>query len=337
VGQAAMVWLIGRFCRRPAPLRRRATRLRLPTLSLGLLAVSFAAQAQAPSLEAVRDRVNQGVVGVMCGRSTGSFLYFCEDLAVLLNDNAGYSMRVLPIIGEGSVRNVEDVLYLRGVDLGLAFADVLDFMEREGVHPDIKSKVRYVTSLFSSELHLLARKDIRSISDLAGKKVNFSTPGTGSFLTMTNVFDALGIEVDVQSDAEAVALERLKNGEIAALGFVAAPPWKVMQSVTPEDGLHLLEVPPELVTGPYEETAWSSDTYPQAIAPGEVVRSIRVRVVMLAYNWPDNSDRCAKVQRFVEAFRAGFPKLKEEPFQEKWREVNLDAEVRGLERWNKKC
>lgn len=312
-------------------------RLGLLPLIVALCCGGFGATLHAQSFEAVRDRVNQGAVGLMCGRSTGSFLYFCEDLAVLLNDNAGYTMRVLPIVGEGSVRNVEDVLYLRGVDLGLAFADVLDFMERERVHPGIKDKVRYITSMFSSDLHLLARGDIRSVAELAGLKVNFSTPGTGSFLTMTNVFEALGIDVDVHSDAEAIALERLKRGEIDAMGFVAAPPWKVLQSVTPQDGLHLLEVPPELVTGPYEPTSWTSELYPQVIAPGETVRSIRVRVVLLAYNWPEDSPRCTKVQRFVDAFRAGFPKLMQEPYQEKWHEVDLDAEVKGLVRWNKNC
>ena len=292
---------------------------------------------QAQSVQQLRERVNQGVVGVMCGRTTGSFLYFCEDLAVLLNDNFNYSMRVLPIVGEGSRRNVEDLLYLRGADLALAFADVLDVLENSGEYPNLKRRLRYVSSMFGSELHILASKDIETIDDLKGRKVNFSTPGTGTFQTMTTVFDKLDIVVEVGSDAEITALDKLRQGEIDAMGFVAAPPWKVLRSVTEEDELHLIDVPADRIEGVYEPASWTSELYPRTIKPGQTVHSVRVPVVLLAYDWPNKHPRCAKVQHFVEAFRSNFPKLLQEPFQAKWREVDLDAEVRGLERWNKSC
>ncbi len=316
-------------------ISRRWIGLVLAACLLWLGGPSSPAYSQSPA--AMQERVNQGIVTVMCGRSTGSFLYFCEDLAILLNDNVNYQLRLVPMIGEGSVRNIEDVLFLKGVDLGMAFADALDFMERQEVYADIKSKLRYVTSLYGAELHVLAREDIRSVKDLAGQKVNFSTPGTGTFLTMTNVFEALNIGVDVQSDAEQVALEKLKRGEIAALGFGAARPWKLVTALEPNSKLHLLDLPVSEITGPYDISSWTAKDYPQAIAKGDTIHTVRVPVVLLAYNWPADNPRCAKVQRFVDALRTNFPKLLKPPFQDKWHEVDLDREVPGLERWQKSC
>ena len=308
------------------------------TIVLSILLSAVGAEpSQAQNFEEMRERVNQGHVGIMCGRTTGSFLYFCEDMAVAMNDNTGYSLRVVPMVGEGSVRNVEDVLYLRGVDLALAYTDTLEFMENQGIHPNIKDRIAYITAMHGAELHIIARDDIATIDDLAGKKVNFSTPGTGTFLTMSNVFDALDLNVDVQTDAEAVALDRLKRGEIAAMALNAGTPWKLAENVVEADGLRLLDVPADRINGPYESVSWTSDVYPNLIDQGDTVETIKIRIVLLAYNWRKDHPRCAKVDRFVDALEANLGKLKDGPYQEKWRDIDLNAEVKDLKRWSGSC
>ena len=61
---------------------------------------------------------------------------FGADLASLLND--GNQLRILPIVGHGSLQNVEDILYLQGVDLGIVRADTFDYLEKTG--PGEKSR-----------------------------------------------------------------------------------------------------------------------------------------------------------------------------------------------------
>ncbi|MGI9491464.1 MAG: TAXI family TRAP transporter solute-binding subunit [Geminicoccaceae bacterium] len=301
------------------------------------LVASVTKLGQAQSIQEMRERINQGVVGIMCGRTTASFIYFCEDMAFLINDDIGYSLRAIPMVGSGALRNVEDLIYLRGVDLTITLADTLDYMQKQGIHPNIKEKVRYVTRLWDLELHILADENIKSIYDLQGKKVNFSVIGSGTFLTMTNLFEKLGIQVDVQSDNKSAALQRLKKGEIAAMASTSAVPWKFAAQFGPGDGLHLLDVPPEALPDGYETATWSSDVYPNLIEAGTTVRTLRNPAVLLAYNWPEHHPRCGKVQRFMTALRQEFPNLLEEPHQPKWKEVNLDAEVKNLVRWDKSC
>ncbi len=309
------------------------TVLLIASLAFGLSAKI----SQAQSVVQTRNHVNQGVVGIMCGRTSASFLYFCEDMASIVNDDIGYSLRAIPMIGSGAVRNVEDLLYLRGVDLAITFADTLDFMEKQGIHPDIKNRVRYVTRLWDTELHIIASKKFKSIYDLAGQKVHFSSIGSGTYLTMTNLFETLGIEVDVQSEKRSVARERLKRGEIAALGSSSAVPWSFATQFTEDDDVHLLDIPPEAIPQGYETSSWSSDVYPNLIAPGTDVRTLRNPAVLLAYNWPTRHPRCAKVHRFVDSLKANFEELLAEPYQPKWKDVDLDADVEYLSRWDKDC
>ena len=81
----------------------------------------------------------------------------------------------------------------------------------------------------------------------------------------------------------------------------------------------------------------SSDVYPDLIAAGETVRTLRNPAVLLAYNWRADHPRCAKVQRFVSALNDSFPKLLNGSYEPKWQEVDMKANVKYLERWDKDC
>src|SRR4029077_15537599 len=63
--------------------------------------------------KAIKDRLNANTVTVMSGTIGGTYVQFGADLASVLDD--GDDMRVLPIIGRGSVQSIADILFLKGV------------------------------------------------------------------------------------------------------------------------------------------------------------------------------------------------------------------------------
>ena len=75
-----------------------------------------------------RERLNANTVTVMTGTIGGTYVQFGADLASVLDE--GDQMRVLPIVGRGSVQSIADILFLKGVDLGIMRADTLDYLER---------------------------------------------------------------------------------------------------------------------------------------------------------------------------------------------------------------
>ncbi|HEX6142233.1 MAG TPA: TAXI family TRAP transporter solute-binding subunit [Geminicoccaceae bacterium] len=298
-------------------------------LSVGLMFGSVI-RVEAAGLDQQRDLVNSGVVGMISGGVSGTYIRVAADLADALD--RGYDIRVLPIVGKGSVRNIEDLLLLRGIDIAIVQSDVLDFYRRAEVLPGIEEKLRFITKLYDEEIHLLARDEIRSVDDLAGRKVNFGTAGSGTFMTAGIVFDELGIEVEVTAHPEPEALERLRRGELAALVFVGGQPLRLVAEVGPDEGLRLLPIPRQAVEGAYVRADLTHESYPALVAPGEQVPTLAVAAIMAAYNWPTQHPRYTKVQGFVDAFFDAFEKLKQPPYHPKWREVDLAAEVPGWER-----
>src|SRR5262249_38960630 len=78
----------------------------------------------------------------LLSRTIGStYVQFGADLASVLDN--GNELRILPIVGRGSVQSVADILFLQGVDLGIVRADTLDYLEKKGFAKGIKKQFAY--------------------------------------------------------------------------------------------------------------------------------------------------------------------------------------------------
>ena len=74
--------------------------------------------------------------------------------------------------------------------------------------PQIQQRITYILNLFPSELHIFVRPEIRSLADLAGKKVNFNTQGTAAAYSGPLIFSRLGLDVEKIFIPHPVALEQ---------------------------------------------------------------------------------------------------------------------------------
>jgi len=300
-------------------------------LSIVACTLTYTQHAQSIDIQAKREAVNSGAIGLLGGGPGGTYIKLANDLATLLDD--GYEMRVLPTTGKGSVRGVEDLMYLRGIDIALIQSDVLDFYKEAEVFPNVDQRLRYITKLYNEELHLLARKGMGSIDELAGKKVNFGPTSSGTHMTSSLVFNQLGITVDVQSDNYSIALEKLKRGEIDAMIRMIGKPAAYVEDLPANSGLHLLSVPSSRISGAYIASSFVASDYPNVIEQGQSVETIAVGGVMAVYNWPEGHPRHRNIEKFIERFQSNFEQLLEPPYHPKWQEVSLEAEVPGWERF----
>ena len=115
----------------------------------------------------LKDDLNAWTVGVAGGLLEGSFIRYAADLAKVLDD--GNNLRVIPMVTYGAVSNVTDLLNLRGIDVAITQADVLDHFRREVKIPDIENRIQYISPLFLAEVHIYAREEFKTLKDLAGK------------------------------------------------------------------------------------------------------------------------------------------------------------------------
>jgi TRAP transporter TAXI family solute receptor len=302
----------------------------LATFVLALILLLGHANAQSPDV--LRNRVNQGTVAIVSGDVNGTSIRIASDLASVL-DRAD-QLRILPIVGKGSVQNLIDLLYLRGIDIAILQSDVLSYSRRENLYPNIAQRIRYVAKLYNEEVHILAGQDIGQLSDLAGKKVNVDVAGSGTAMTASTLFNALGLNIEPTNFDQALALEKVKSGEIAAMVYVVGKPADLFRNIEANANLHFLPVPlgADLLQT-YLPSSLTHDDYPGLIGDGQSIDTVAVGAVMAVYNWDPKSDRYQNVAAFNEAFFNAFGEFLKAPRHPKWQEVNLAAELPGWTRF----
>lgn len=307
----------------------------LAALWLGVASATADAQTTQepprPRDTARQEAINQGTVGIVSGGVAGTYIRIAADLASVLDD--GDNLRVLPVVGKGSLQNMTDILYLRGIDIGIVQSDVLTYVRRQNLHGGVEKRVHYITKLYNEEFHLLVRADINSVQDLAGKKVNFDVRGSGTFLTATVIFETLNVKVDPVTFDQALALEKLKTGEISGLVYVAGKPTTLFRDLRAADKVKFLAIPftPELLET-YFPSRLGSEDYPNLVE-GPPVDTLAVGAVMAVFNWDTDSVRYKKVARFIDAFFNRFTEFQKPPRHAKWQEVSLTAQVPGWTRF----
>jgi len=288
-------------------------------------------RSNALAANAGRAAAGAGTVALETEDATGASQRFVEDIASLADDDA--VRRVLPVVGKGSLQNLADLGQLSMVDAAIVQTDVVDHARAHKLYPGV-DRITYITKLYNEELHLLARRDITSLSDLAGQPVNFDVRSGGTAVTAGRLFELLKIAVKPANDDTETALTKLRNGEIAALALVAGKPAAPFRSLDGKDGLHFLAVPIDpATTAVFVPTRLTAADYPRLVPPGQGIDTVAVGAVLAVADLDPLSVRYRAVGKFVDRFFTEFDALVEDGHHPKWREVNLNADLPGWRRF----
>ncbi len=294
---------------------------------------SRAADARAAADEAaIKTRMNQWTVGLAAGLPDGGFVRFASEMARTMDD--GDNMRLIPMVTRGTTSNIADLLYLRGVDVAITYADAFDFYAKQAGLSNINDRVRYVLRFFISDVHIYARAEFKSLQDLKGQKVAVGTSGVAAAHTGPLIFRRLGIDIEPVPVGGPVALEKLHKGEVAAMVYVASKPGELFSGMKADPGFHFVSVPyTQQFSDFYYPTTIKAANYPALLAPDDSIETIAVPSVLAVYNWKPGSDRADRVNRFVDTLFANLYRLQQPPFHPGWKDLNLEALVPGWQRY----
>ena len=281
----------------PASAQTRSGRTDTQPARTGAQAPARPARTGETSALSAKEKLNAWTLGLAGGLLEGAPIRLAAEIARVVDD--GDNLHVLPIVTRGPTENVESLLYLKGVDAAILYADSLE--EFKPSVPNIQQRISYILNLFYSELHVFVRPEIHSLQDLAGKRVNFNTPGTAAAYSGPLIFSRLGLEVEKTFLPHPVALQQMKSGDMAATVWITSKPIDPFVRGRWEPGFKFLPVEYDSRFEDYYLPAeLDAADYPALIGQGERVGTIAVPTFLAAFNWPKGSDRYRRVARFVE-------------------------------------
>src|SRR3974390_1969805 len=118
-----LVWAVALFC----------------VFSAGSPAKGIPKSISAGSSDAtMRTQKNAWTVGIVGGLLSGTYMRLVDEMASAFND--GDNFRILPIVSYGAASNLDDLLYLKGVDAAITQSDVFEYFRTVRKTPNLDQR-----------------------------------------------------------------------------------------------------------------------------------------------------------------------------------------------------
>jgi len=279
-------------------------------------------------------------IGLVSGISTGLYYKLADDLVKLAGPH-----RLTLVNREtlGSEDNVRKLVSTENAGIGFVQSDLLDWMRHSTNGEERKQAelLRLVLPLYPEEIHVLARRGLRTLSDLQGRRVLTPSSSQGSRYTAENLLRAAQVQPASQDGSKPldVAMCMVLTGQADAVVFVQGKPVQSLidlkdlrdHAARPLDGVHLMPLDmPANVVG-YEVARIDHSDYPWLQAP---VQTLSVQAMLMAVDFslrrtPYEKLRCRQIKQLADLVKAKLPTLRPPDYQQKWLAVDPRHTVRG--------
>lgn len=264
---------------------------------------------------------------ILTGGPTGTYIQFGNDIADLM----GACDQTLNVQqSAGSLENFLGVRKRPNTQFGIVQSDVLEYLQTYSADDPAIARaifgVRIAFPLYNEEVHILARKDIANLSDLAGKRVAIGVQDSGTFLTASLILDLAGIGV---SETLAIgpddSMQQLQSGDIDAFFYVAGAPTGLFANAQIDPArFHLLPISDTVLQSVYTPTQIPAGTYAFQTEDLDVVA---VKAVLMTFEYNPNTNRynrqsCTAVSDVANQILTRFDDLKANGHP-KWNQVDL--------------
>ena len=297
----------------------------------------LSSSASAETEEEIKQRVNAGAVTLITGgleHASNTYAALARDMVAVLDEPN--NLRVLPMMGHGAVRNIEDMLYLRGVDIGMVRSDIIKHLELEGNLVSAQRRLRYILKLYDEPFHVIARKEFTEFAALRDQAVGTGPQNSGADLSGRTFLRVLNMDTQIVNGTWPEAVEQLKSGALAAIIYPTRARSKFIRRLSEDPSLHLLSVP-DIGTDAldiYTSVELTNEDYPGFIGKEETRSTLQVAAILTTFNWrPDGGPRYQRVTNFITKLFTKMDELRAPSRHSVWRKLKLVEDVKGWERY----
>ncbi|MBB1485192.1 TAXI family TRAP transporter solute-binding subunit [Oceanospirillum sediminis] len=260
--------------------------------------------------------------GIIAGYKYGTSMTIARDIQLV---SALHGERVRLVSSKGGPENIFAILEGKQSQLAMAEEYYLNYLQKQG-NTKLEN-LRYVLPLHTSDLHIIANKNITHVDQLQGKTISIGLPAGSTYLVARNLFKSLGIEFKEVNLTPYAALDQVKKDQLDAMVYLSGAPVRLFEeNIDPGDKLNLLEIPYSQgnLSGLRNNTI-KEGTYEWL---RKDVNTKASRVLLMAYNFSPKSkeiSRCVAARRAYRSTLINLDFLKNHGHS-KWSEVAINMD-----------
>lgn len=209
-------------------------------------------------------------------------------------------LRIIPMLGAGSIQALRDLSQIQSVDAAIISSDSLAYAKTQGLIDAKDKSIKYVASLGSLEVVLVARKEIKNVTALAGKRIATGPAQSAAFATGELLFNAYEIPFSRVPKQGTAGLQALLAGQTDAVLILGGLP-ALAQLDAKKFHILALAMPPNLQQI-YKPATLDGKNISGLIAKNETVETLSVAMILAVHDWARGSSRYSALQRFEREF-----------------------------------
>jgi TRAP transporter TAXI family solute receptor len=252
-------------------------------------------------------------VGMVTGSTTGTYIQFGKDIAAI-SKKSGVTIIVKP--SKGSVDNIRRMSSSENAAFAIVQSDVLGYLSKSNnaKFRSYAKRLRLIYPFYNEEVHLLARKTIKTLEDLQGKTIAVGPKSSGTNMTAWNILKIAQIKpakrLNISVDE---GISRVLQGEVDAAFVVAGKPRKGFSNLfsTPKESVktllqqvHFVALDDSALLAEYVRSDLSHQDYDLI---EKTVPTIAVKALLVTYDFSSGSSayykkRCHQLATIGQSF-----------------------------------
>jgi uncharacterized protein len=267
------------------------------TLWCCVCAASSVATASAYAQTRLAD-INQKTLTLLAGEPA----WFPDTLSISQALTYEGEVRVMPLLGQGCIESIGDVLQLTLVDVVMLSADCVEYAERQNLVQNAPKKLTYIARVKVLPILLLTRRDIPNLTALAGRRIATGPAHSATFASGELLLGGLELPFTRVAQSGVEAIKLLESGAADAV---------LLQGTDALDGrldpkrYHLLGLAaPQSLTTTFAPVLLEAASLKGLNGEQESLETVSTSLLLAAYNWPAQSAKAKKIEQFSDTYFA---------------------------------
>ncbi len=233
------------------------------------------------------------------------------------------------IVGSTAPTGVLKVMRGDMADFAVVTLDSLEVSVK--YQPDWGKRVPLIAPLAPETVEVIASKDIKSLSDLAGKSVSFGDPDGTTGITAKLLFQRVGVTVDPIYEPLTDALAALTSGKRDAVVVLGGREAHALDGFGGDGRYHLVAIPwSQQFAQAYTPARVAASDRPNLVAANDSVETVDEPLALVALDASAGSPRAEALGRVARVFFDNYDSILTQGRDQHWREVNLAAGLAGV-------
>jgi len=206
------------------------------------------------------------------------------------------ALRVMPIVGAGGLRAIEDLEQFSVVNAAIITADSAAYVRAQDLGAGENQKLTYITSIKPLPVLLVTRRNIGNVTALAGKRIATGPAESASFATGELLLGAMEVPFLRVPLAQEKAIEALAQGKADAALVLGTPQNLDRLSAS---NFHLLSlVLPQQLAETYQPAKLSAKDAPGLITASQALDTVSTALILAVNDQGASPDQHKTLKAF---------------------------------------